>query len=614
LQALKNGDQTLLRQPIQSVRMVLERPSAAHFDALDDWLKTALDIDPAPFVCYIPRTAMTQETFPVMETARRCLLAARALLQAAGVPCFDPCVVFGMIKDERRPFHWIVKAGLARIDGIPDVCYTLAVEAAIEIVRNSLTRAELLAHGESRWSEAEKALRQLKSMVISGKSTIPLLRCAHQLDIPFLHLGGGVYQLGWGAKSRRLDRSITEAESLLGAKLAQHKVWSAGLLRAAGLPAPEHGIVVSEREAVGMARRFGWPVIVKPVDLDRGEGVTVGVRDDTALLAAFTNALQSSKIKQVVIEREVPGICHRLLVANGRLLYAAKRLPKSVMGDGQRTVAELIESANQDRLKKAPWMRSEPFPDDDMAVRSMEVAGFNLSSIPSEGKTVPLRPFETTRWGGQDEDVTGSLHPDNRQLALRAAALFDLHVAGIDIMSADIAKPWHENGAIINEVNFSPTLGDGPVSAKYITSFMQEFIDGDGRIPIEVFVGAVSAMDGPIARKRELTNQGIRCFLAGYERTFDDSGAEILFTFRSLFQRCRALLMNPRMEALILVAENDEFLYTGLPVDCITRLILSEHPLTDWKNPKETISPDRFNRLKKLLENFVRLPKTAIVS
>ena len=64
---MKNGDQTLLRQPIQSVRMVLERPSAAHFDALDDWLKTALDIDPAPFVCYIPRTAMTELEWRVLR-------------------------------------------------------------------------------------------------------------------------------------------------------------------------------------------------------------------------------------------------------------------------------------------------------------------------------------------------------------------------------------------------------------------------------------------------------------------------------------------------------------------------------------------------------------------
>lgn len=168
-------------------------------------------------------------------------------------------------------------------------------------------------------------------------------------------------------------------------------------------------------------------------------------------------------------------------------------------------------------------------------------------------------------------------------------------------------------GAVINEVNFAPTLGDGPVSTGYIPSFLQEFIEDDGRISIEVFVGAASAMDAPIARQRELTHQGIRCFLTDHERTFDDSGTEILLTFRGLSRRCRVLLMNPRMEALILVVQTDEFLYAGLPVNRATRVILSEHPLANWKNPKETISPDRLDRLKKLLENFVRPPKTDIV-
>lgn len=168
-------------------------------------------------------------------------------------------------------------------------------------------------------------------------------------------------------------------------------------------------------------------------------------------------------------------------------------------------------------------------------------------------------------------------------------------------------------GAVINEVNFAPTLGDGPVSIGYISAFLQGLVDGDGRIPIEVFVGAASAMDAPIARQRELTHQGIRCFLTGQERTYDDSGTEILFTFRGLSRRCRALLMNPRMEALILVVQTDEFLHTGLPFDRVARLILSEHPLANWKNPKEAVSPDRLDRLKKLLENFVRPPKTDIV-
>ena len=59
-----------------------------------------------------------------------------------------------------------------------------------------------------------------------------------------------------------------------------------------------------------------------------------------------------------------------------------------------------------------------------------------------------------------DEDVTDIIHPDNlADIALRAASLFGLNVAGIDIITPDIRMASHQNGAIINEVNFAPLLG-----------------------------------------------------------------------------------------------------------------------------------------------------------
>jgi len=42
------------------------------------------------------------------------------------------------------------------------------------------------------------------------------------------------------------------------------------------------------------------------------------------------------------------------------------------------------------------------------------------------------------------------------------------------------------------------------------------------------------------------------------------------FPFNSLYQRCKALLMDKRVEALILVIQTDELLRTGLPVGRIT--------------------------------------------
>ena len=63
--------------------------------------------------------------------------------------------------------------------------------------------------------------------------------------------------------------------------------------------------------------------------------------------------------------------------------------------------------------------------------------------------------------GGIDEEVTDRVNPENLRIALEATKLFRLEVAGVDIISPDIAKPWYENNAIINEFNFAPLLGEG---------------------------------------------------------------------------------------------------------------------------------------------------------
>jgi cyanophycin synthetase len=44
-----------------------------------------------------------------------------------------------------------------------------------------------------------------------------------------------------------------------------------------------------------------------------------------------------------------------------------------------------------------------------------------------------LRVIESTADGGYDQDVGAVVHPDNIHIAVRAAALFDLEVAGVDI-------------------------------------------------------------------------------------------------------------------------------------------------------------------------------------
>lgn len=573
----------------QRFRIALSAPDKVDLASVDDWLRTILeaDFDPGPYTGH--REALTW----------RLLLLVRAVLQAGHLPAFEAGRVVRIDADNRNPGGWLAMIKIPRIDNLPERCYTLAIQAASSAMAE-ITSQPPSPEGLARlYASLEKdAVKPLRRLIGAGKSTVPVLRAAWQLDIPFTHLGGGIYQLGWGRNARRMDRSSTGVDPVIAAKLAQNKVWSANLLHAAGLPAPVHGLAANAEEAFQLALRLGWPVVVKPVDGDRGEGVSVGISDEASLRTAFKVAQRASRGRPVIVEREVRGVCHRLFVANGRLLYAVKRWPKSVLGDGTQTVAALIESANRLESSRPPWLRSEAYPADADTVAAMNAAGFTLESIPPVGQPIPLRRIESTAAGGLDEDVGTCIHPDNLDIALRATALFELQVAGIDIISPDIGQSWRSNGAIINEVNYAPLFGGGEISRRHIPLFFKRFIPGDGRIPVEVFVGGDTAMVAAKQRQQELCGEGVACFLTSHETTLIPDGDLRYLPFDSLHRRCRALLLDPRAALLVLVIQTDELLYASLPVDRIRQLTVVDAAVSQ-RNEKNL--PLAQNELAKLI-------------
>lgn len=589
--------------------MTLRLACSAHVDLqrIDNWLQSVLGVELSP--CEF-RTPDQAPEAAAAGMAWRCLLLIRSLLQAGNIPAFDAGSVQRIIPDKENHIKWTVVVAVASIEHIPTACYALATDAAVKIIHWMLERPIIPQHIGELYTIVEKqVLDPLKKMEIPGKSRIPLLRVAHQLKIPFSHLGAGIYQLGWGSKAKWMDRSTTQMDSAMGSRLAQNKFLTVNLLQMAGLPAPVQGAATTQKEALRVARQIGWPVVVKPADLDRGEGVTIGIKNDESLIAAFHTAIKLSKDKLVVLEREVPGICHRIFIAAGQMLYAVKRLPKSVIGNGIQTVDDLIREANASEQKHPPWLRSKPFPRDAEAIEALAAAGLNLDSVPAQGELAPLRHIESTEWGGIGDthpvdEVTEDVHPANLDIALRAADLFHLDVAGIDIISPDISKPWYENGAVINEVNFSPLLGGSVISKKYIPVFLRRYIQGDGRIPIDVVVGGKAAVDKARELHHECINSGMKCFLTSHELTLTASFEPMPFPFISLYRRCRALLMNSQVEALVLVVQNDEWLHTGMPIDKIERMITADKKLTDWRNNGKILPEKTMNLLTAMLNGL----------
>ncbi|MFO7541439.1 MAG: ATP-grasp domain-containing protein [Thiobacillus sp.] len=304
---------------------------------------------------------------------------------------------------------------------------------------------------EMRW---ERLLQREERRRVSS-STAVVQAAAHARGLPSVSLGGPHLLLGQGVRQRSVYASVPGDISLAAARLSRNKRRTSRHLRALGLPVPDQATATTVESAEAAARQIGYPLAVKPLLGKQGGGVSVGVADAVQLRQAFFRAKVDDA--PVLMEEFVPGLTYRLLVVGGRCVAAlAITLPK-VVGDGQHSIAELIEAENRDPLRNRICLDPIKTDDGDVEV-ALARAGLGLADVPVAGTAMTVRTSANVAVGGVHHDVTDEVHPSHLAMAERAAAAVGLEVAGIDVVSLDIALPCEAAGTRIIEVNARPGL------------------------------------------------------------------------------------------------------------------------------------------------------------
>src|SRR4051812_9925364 len=292
-----------------------------------------------------------------------------------------------------------------------------------------------------------------------GPSTGAIVAAARARDIPVLRLTpkDSLVQLGYGVYQKRIQASETSNTRAIAVDMCQNKEMTNRMLRAVGVPVPDGRPVDSADDAWAAAQAIGLPVVVKPEDGNQGKGVSVNLHTEADVRTAY--AIARAFRSGVLVERFVQGHDYRLLIVNGTLVAAARRDPAQVVGDGQHTVGELVEIVNQDPRRRAGHSSTMTrIRVDEAAELVLQQQGLTVESIPEAGQVVRLRTNCNLSTGGTAADVTDIVHPANAQVARLAAQIFDLDVAGIDMLCSDITRPLAEQAGAIVEVNAAPGL------------------------------------------------------------------------------------------------------------------------------------------------------------
>jgi cyanophycin synthetase len=289
-----------------------------------------------------------------------------------------------------------------------------------------------------------------------GPSTGSLVKAAEDRDIPWLRLNSqSLVQLGYGKYQRRIQATITSETRHIAVELSCDKEMAHRIFEDLGLPVPKQRTASSEREAQRVAERIGYPVVVKPYDGNHGRGVSINLQNAEEVGAAYRSAAEHSRT--VVVENFIKGLDHRMLIVNGELVAAAKRVPGHVIGDGKSSLKKLVDLVNADPRRGIGHEKSlTRIEIDAQAERLMAKKNYTLETVLPEGEIFYLRETANLSTGGTAVDVTDIVHPDTKAMAIRAAKAIGLDVCGVDFLCEDISQSYRSHGGGICEINAAP--------------------------------------------------------------------------------------------------------------------------------------------------------------
>ena len=346
--------------------------------------------------------------------------------------------------------------------------YQVVIEYQIEAAGRYAARAalrlcqsiiELGAYPQAELDRDLEDLIKIRTDAAQGASTDALVKEAEAMGIPWMHLETcDLFQFGYGKHQKRVQAALTSHSNILGVELACDKEKTKNILASMGVPVPKGMTIYSFGElAAAIDRLGGYPIVIKPLDGNHGRGITIDIQDWEHAEIGYDRAREVSS--GVIVEHFYQGRDHRILVVNGKVVAVAERVPAHAIGDGQTTIAALIDRENQDERRGTGHDNMlTKIELDDSTDEMLRRQGVSLVTILPAGQTCYLRATANLSTGGIAIDRTDEIHPETVWLAERVSKIIGLDIAGIDVITTDITKTLGEANGTIVEVNAAPGL------------------------------------------------------------------------------------------------------------------------------------------------------------
>jgi D-alanine-D-alanine ligase-like ATP-grasp enzyme len=263
-------------------------------------------------------------------------------------------------------------------------------------------------------------------------------------------------------RRRYIKYSSLDANAQAAAEIAKDKGFSEFFMGSMGYPVIEGRAffsadwarTIGSDQGIDAAHQYaqslGFPVMVKPNAGSQGVGVCKAF-DRESLKRALEHAFTKDRV--VLVQRVVTGRDYRIVVLDDEIILGIERTPLNVTGDGEHTVAELLDhklvdfvTASGDTVVKAT---------DDRVTGRLKEQGLTADSVPAAGQKVFILDNANLSTGGDAVEVTDAIHAGFKEIAVRLTKDMGLRLCAVDLMIEgdinDAPDRYH-----VLEVNASP--------------------------------------------------------------------------------------------------------------------------------------------------------------
>jgi len=224
------------------------------------------------------------------------------------------------------------------------------------------------------------------------------------------------------------------------------------------MPTAPGGTFITKNGGYEYGLKLGFPLVVKPKDSSLSNHVTIRIENEEGLKRAI--AVVKKLTNFYVVEKFISGDVHRISVIDQKI-FAVKRLPASIIGDGKKNIKELLEIKNKHPYRGEFGQRNTTLHKieiDDITLRLLKNQGLSLDSILEPGQVAILKEKVNLGSGSDIIEMTEEIHPANKLIALKLAELLNTDILGIDFICSNINKSWQEQDCAIIECNSLPYI------------------------------------------------------------------------------------------------------------------------------------------------------------